>query len=88
MSGVPQAGRPQGGLQPSHCQNIFTKNQKKKKKNWKLKNKKIKETYYTLIRPLFYYGVHTMISITVPSPHKLEGRIKNNSGVQGHSFKA
>ena len=31
MSGEFQAGRPRGGVQPSHCQNIFLKNQKKKK---------------------------------------------------------
>ena len=32
-------GGPRGGVQPSHCQNIFIKKKNKKEINWKLKNK-------------------------------------------------
>ena len=97
MSGVPQARRPPGwraALKLSkHFFKLKTKKKKKKLETQK-KKKKIKEkinTSFTTLKSGHCFimpGVHIMISMTVPSPHKLKGRIKNNSGVQGHSFKA
>ena len=48
MSGEFQAGRPRGGVQPSHCQNIFLKNQKKKNEKFGHSKTKQKSRKYML----------------------------------------
>ena len=92
MSGVPQARRPPGRRAALTLSKHFLKLKTKKKKIGNSKTKKSrKNTSFTTLKSGHCFimpGVHTMISMTDPSPHKLKGRIKNNSSVQGHSFKA